>query len=200
MTVESRFLVGSELADTDLPGLALQQDGTIDLIAPGGARSKLGAGGDTALRGWHAHWFNFGGWTVNSGVTGHWDTNDFEPTGIDFDTDGYADPGEAPFFSPVVPDELGGLYLLQLQARITPSAEGGFASAQLVGSTTVGKDWMPLLDPTLVTSGQLIQTVEFKDIAGGSNDADIGIVTNWSANAFSITRVDYWGIRVGPLP
>lgn len=42
MTVERRFLTGYELKSTDEPGLVLGEDGTVEQVAPGGARSPLG--------------------------------------------------------------------------------------------------------------------------------------------------------------
>lgn len=45
MTVERRFLTGYELKSTDEAGLVLGEDGAIEVVAPGGARSPLGAGG-----------------------------------------------------------------------------------------------------------------------------------------------------------
>lgn len=42
MTVERRFLTGYELKSTDEAGLVLGEDGAIEVVAPGGARSPLG--------------------------------------------------------------------------------------------------------------------------------------------------------------
>lgn len=50
MSVERRFLTGMREGDTDEPGLVLEDDGTIEVVAPGGTRRSLSDGGTGALR------------------------------------------------------------------------------------------------------------------------------------------------------
>lgn len=194
---EQRFALSMRQADDDEPGLIRERDGTVWLVNPDGTRTQLGgeSGGSQPLHGWHAYWDAFpGSWTITSELG--WNTNTYEPTAVDFDTDGFADAGSLPFFAPKIPVGLGGLYKGLLTAQYIQGATGGYVSGNI--GSGIGFNAAPcLFDDGTAMIYSLGDVAVLND---GANDWDFANVLNFSVHDVMILRVDFWGIRLGPLP
>jgi hypothetical protein len=159
-------------------------------------RALSGGGGATpVVNGFFAQWSNPSGLTITDGAA--WRTSDAAPSYFE-DPDGFADPGALPFFSPLIPVGLAGLYMMSCVFQFKSPAATGFVAANIGGSTQVNHSVSCRFGDSSTTQAWYV--TEPWELYDGQNKIDIANFLNLSGHDISLVEAEYWALRFGGPP